>query len=72
MFFFGCTGRKQQSSPKVNKLLSTEEIICTAGFNKLSACLKGVKYELISDAQAICTVKPEQTTTSKQRPGTNK
>ncbi len=32
MLFFGCLGR---NNPKVNKLLSTAEIICTTGFNKL-------------------------------------
>ncbi len=35
MLFFWLPGQKQQSSPKVNKLLSTEEIMCTTGFNKL-------------------------------------
>ncbi len=33
--FFWLPGQKQHSSPKVNKLLSTAEIICTTCFNKL-------------------------------------
>jgi hypothetical protein len=49
MLFFWLPGQKQHSSPKVNKLL----IICTTGLNKLPGLLKGVKYELISDAQAV-------------------
>jgi hypothetical protein len=35
MLFFWLPVQKQHSSPKVNKLLSTEEIICTTGFDKL-------------------------------------
>ncbi len=35
MLFFWLPWQKQHSSPKVNKLLSIEEIICTTGRNKL-------------------------------------
>ncbi len=35
MLFFWLPGQKQHSTPKVNKLLYIEEIICTTGFNKL-------------------------------------
>jgi hypothetical protein len=50
--------QKQHSSPKVNKLLSTEKkkvfYIPQVSINCL-ACPKGVEYEIISDAQAVST-----------------
>jgi hypothetical protein len=54
MLIFWLPGQKSQTSPKINKFPSAEEILCIAGFYKLPFLpQKSQIYKRILNAQAL-------------------